>query len=192
MAPVFLLLARRGDDSQSDTPVLSTADDMSGHSGHSTGGTTTGTASNLMNMAFHTTTTDNLFSESWAPKTIGQYAGACIFLIVLAIIHRFLVAFKSVQDAKWHAKEQARVIVVGARGGEQSSDRNSMEGENNDPKSDVAAVTTARDAQGSPWTSPWRFSTEVPRAGLSTVTSGVGYLLYVYLTILSTIKPLRD
>ena len=30
-----------------------------------------------------------------------------------------------------------------------------------------------------PWTAPWRFSTELPRAGLSTVVSGVGYLLYV-------------
>ena len=29
-----------------------------------------------------------------------------------------------------------------------------------------------------PWTAPWRFSTELPRAGLSTVVSGVGYLLY--------------
>ena len=33
--------------------------------------------------------------------------------------------------------------------------------------------------EGNPWTAPWRFSIELPRAGLSTVVSGVGYLLYV-------------
>jgi len=31
--------------------------------------------------------------------------------------------------------------------------------------------------EGNPWTAPWRFSIELPRAGLSTVVSGVGYLL---------------
>ena len=37
-----------------------------------------------------------------------------------------------------------------------------------------------KEGEGNPWTAPWRFSTELPRAGLSTVVSGVGYLLYVF------------
>jgi len=175
--PPVILFARDGDGSHS-APAPNLAADMSAdmsQTGHSTG--TDGGAqmqmNHLMNMAFHNTMTDNLFFESWTPTTTGQYAGACIFLIVLAIAHRFLVAFKSVQDAKWQAKEQARSIVVAGRGG---SHRNSMESVDNDPKN-MVTITTTGEASRNPWTVPWRFSTELPRAILGTINTFLGFLL---------------
>lgn len=125
-----------------------------------------------MAMAFHTGISDILYSKSWKPTTTGQYAGTCIFLILLAVIHRFLAAFKGIQEAKWHAKERRRVIVVaGARPGTGNSSKVMMEQEQD---LDEDAV---REMPRNPWTAPWRFSTELPRAGLATVVSGVGYLL---------------
>ncbi|RPB27516.1 hypothetical protein L211DRAFT_779621 [Terfezia boudieri ATCC MYA-4762] len=124
--------------------------------------TETSSGSSMMKMAFHTSTIDNLFSEAWTPKTIGQYAGACIFLIVLAIIYCALAAFKSIQDAKWHKDERARgIVVAGTRRNKTVGSGNSGEGEEKE----------------NPWTAPWRLSIELPRAAISTVVSGVGYLL---------------
>ena len=45
-------------------------------------------------MTFFTSTSTPLFSLSWSPSTAGQYAGTCIFLIVLAALFRALVAIR--------------------------------------------------------------------------------------------------
>ncbi|KAF2170464.1 hypothetical protein M409DRAFT_64196 [Zasmidium cellare ATCC 36951] len=47
-----------------------------------------------MAMTFFTATNTPLFSFSWIPDTTGQYAGTCIFLIVLAAIFRALLAMR--------------------------------------------------------------------------------------------------
>ncbi|KFY43120.1 hypothetical protein V495_04154 [Pseudogymnoascus sp. VKM F-4514 (FW-929)] len=47
-----------------------------------------------MPMVFVTSTTSSLWSSSFTPSTIGQYAGICIFLIVFATVFRFLIAFR--------------------------------------------------------------------------------------------------
>lgn len=77
--------------------------------------------------------------------------------------------------------ERARVVVIaGARG---SSERSNSEGDSK-AAGVVASVENGNRGQGegmgNPWTAPWRFSTELPRAGLATVISGVGYLLYAF------------
>lgn len=143
--------------------------------------TETSSGSSMMKMAFHTSTIDNLFSEAWTPKTIGQYAGACIFLIVLAIIYCALAAFKSIQDAKWHKDERARGIVVA--GTRRNSVRSSVvdEGKPAAAVGNIETVGSGNSGEGeekeNPWTAPWRLSIELPRAAISTVVSGVGYLL---------------
>ena len=139
-----------------------------------------------MNMAFHTGISDVLYSESWKPTTTGQYVGACIFLVLLAVIHRFLAAFKGVQEAKWRAKERKRVIIVaGARPGTGTSGNSPLRGslksmEQQQEELDTGEEDAVREKPRNPWMTPWRFSTELPRAGLATVVSGVGYLLYVH------------
>ena len=139
-----------------------------------------------MAMAFHTGITDLLYSESWKPTTTGQYVGTCIFLILLAVVHRFLATFKGIQEAKWHEMERKRVIVVaGALPGAGNSvntplGNNSKVTVEQHNELDTGDEDAVRDKLRSPWLVPWRFSTELPRAGLGTVVSGVGYLLYVH------------
>jgi copper transporter 1 len=49
---------------------------------------------NQMKMTFFTSASTPLFASSWTPTTTGQYAGTCIFLIVLAIFFRALLAVR--------------------------------------------------------------------------------------------------
>ncbi|PQE19183.1 Ctr copper transporter protein [Rutstroemia sp. NJR-2017a BBW] len=47
-----------------------------------------------MAMTFFTSTTTPLFSMTWTPTSIGQYAGTCIFLIAFAAVFRALLAVR--------------------------------------------------------------------------------------------------
>ncbi|RMZ74288.1 Ctr copper transporter [Pyrenophora seminiperda CCB06] len=47
-----------------------------------------------MSMTFFTSTSTPLFALSWKPSTAGQYAGTCIFLIILSALFRALVAIR--------------------------------------------------------------------------------------------------
>ncbi|KAF8472618.1 Ctr copper transporter [Kalaharituber pfeilii] len=142
------------------------------HSSHDSSSSSHSSAKNhMMNMAFHNSITDNLFSEAWTPKSVGEYAGIIVFLIVLAIIHRFLVALKSVQDAKWRKRDKSRVVIV-------AKDGSTKRGESTEVTTEINSTSREDGMTGkSAWSRPWRFSTELPRAVLQTVTTGVGYLL---------------
>ncbi|KAK9783837.1 putative Ctr copper transporter family-domain-containing protein [Seiridium cardinale] len=48
-----------------------------------------------MAMVFFQSATTPLYSSAWTPSGQGPYAGTCVFLIVLATIHRILHAIKS-------------------------------------------------------------------------------------------------
>lgn len=61
----------------------------------------------MMSMTFFYSLMTPLFSDRWTPATTGQYAGTCIFLIILAVIHRALVAFRSAFFAHPHAPGHA-------------------------------------------------------------------------------------
>ncbi|KAF4552572.1 Hypothetical protein D9617_9g023610 [Elsinoe fawcettii] len=109
-----------------------------------------------MMMTFFTSSSTPLFAENWTPDTIGQYAGTCIFLIVLAIIFRGLVAVRCVfsdlyyqyshrHEPEWRA---ARIL---------DQDKNGLR------------VGTGR--------TRWTIDEAVPRAVLDTVLAGVSYLL---------------
>lgn len=56
----------------------------------------------MMSMTFFYSLMTPLFSAAWTPATTGQYAGTCIFLIVLAVVHRALVAFRTAFFAHTH------------------------------------------------------------------------------------------
>jgi hypothetical protein len=47
-----------------------------------------------MDATFFTSTTTPLWSTSFAPSNVGQYAGMCVFLIAFATIFRLLVALR--------------------------------------------------------------------------------------------------
>ncbi|KAK1486173.1 heterokaryon incompatibility protein [Colletotrichum abscissum] len=72
-----------------------------------------------MPVIFHTKMATALFSESWTPRTPGQYAGTCLALIVFTIVLRTLIAFKPMLEATvWageYEKSHSRVVEETAR-----------------------------------------------------------------------------
>jgi hypothetical protein len=160
-------------------PGMDTADDSSGSSSSSHG------SSNMMTMVFQTETRTPLYATSWTPTNAGAYAGTCIFLAVLAIIARGLVAFKAVQEARWLDREAARryVSVNGKLPlSEQiasSPDARRMTLSENGVEETVVVVERKQAV-----TRPWRFSVDPVRACLDTIIVGIGYLLFVPLGLL--------
>lgn len=131
-----------------------------------------------MRMLFFTSPSTPLFSSAFTPTTTGQYAGTCIFLVVLALVYRALFALKHLLEKRW--RDQAydrRYVVVADKMPEAERIRSSDEGK--------GAVLSANGVEESvrvvhaPVGSvqPWRFSVDLPRAGLVTVMVGIGYLL---------------
>lgn len=136
-----------------------------------------------MAMVFTNSHSTPLFSSAWTPTTSGQYAGTCIFLIILSIIGRYLLAFKASMERRWLAKALDRRYVVVA-GKTPESALPSF-----DPDTTVKTGTltcqgvdeTVRVVrQVTTETQPWRFSVDLPRALLTLVVTGIGYLLYVW------------
>ncbi|KAF1944224.1 Ctr copper transporter-like protein [Clathrospora elynae] len=141
-------------------------------------GSSTTSSHTGMAMAFFTSTTTPLYSESWAPSTAGQYAGTCIFLIVLAIMLRALFTAKTFLEvrAMKSALKRRYVVVAGERtvAEKAADDSNSMTGilTTNGVQEDVRVVSAPVS-----YVQPWRFSVDLPRALLLTIATGVGYLL---------------
>ncbi|KAJ8107621.1 hypothetical protein OPT61_g8736 [Boeremia exigua] len=130
-----------------------------------------------MAMAFFTATNTPLYSEAWTPQNAGQYAGTCIFLIILAITLRGIFTAKSFLDMKAleNAMKRRYVVVAGEKAvAEQSNDASSMTGilTTNGMQEDVRIVSAPVKL-----IQPWRFSVDLPRAALIMVATGVGYLL---------------
>ncbi|KAM0356064.1 hypothetical protein ACHAPU_000458 [Fusarium lateritium] len=151
-------------------------DDSSGSSSSSS--SSSHSSSNMMTMVFQTETRTPLYASSWTPTSAGAYAGTCIFLAILAIIARGLVAFKAVQEARWLDQEAARRYVA-VNGkiplSEQiasSPDARRMTLSENGVEETVVVVERKQAV-----TRPWRFSVDPVRACLDTVIVGIGYLL---------------
>ncbi|KAI4702243.1 hypothetical protein J4E81_002605 [Alternaria sp. BMP 2799] len=159
---------------------------MVAHEGHDMamdsmdmGGMSMGTSSHGgMAMAFVTSTTTPLFSEAWTPTTAGQYAGTCIFLIILSILLRALFTAKTYLEIKAvkSALKRRYIVVAGEKAVVDSAadDANSMTGvlTTNGVQEDVRIISAPVSH-----IQPWRFSIDLPRALLMTVVAGVGYLL---------------
>ncbi|KAL1965207.1 hypothetical protein VTN77DRAFT_5961 [Rasamsonia byssochlamydoides] len=145
----------------------------------SSSGMSSMSSSTMMTMVFTNSQTTPLYSSSWTPSTSGQYAGTCIFLIILAIIGRALIAFKAVMERRWLAAALNRryVVVAGKTPEAAAIDA--------DPDSQKARLLTAQGVEEnvkvvrriSTGPQPWRFSVDLPRALLYLCIAGVNYLL---------------
>ncbi|KAF2206648.1 hypothetical protein CERZMDRAFT_52775 [Cercospora zeae-maydis SCOH1-5] len=133
-----------------------------------------------MNMVFTTDHSTALYSSAWTPQTTGTYAATCIFLIALGVISRLLLAYRHLLESKWHDKAlKRRYVRVAGESERQQLDPNA------DEKSDYATLTMrgldenvrVLQAPHRVQATPWRFSTDLPRACIFTVQAGVGYLL---------------
>ncbi|KAK9469256.1 Ctr copper transporter family-domain-containing protein [Lipomyces arxii] len=125
-----------------------------------------------MVMAFHTSYTDLLFATGWTPTSKGKYAGACIFLIVLAVIYRFTHVIKHRSERYLSARvRQTLGDVSSANVASASMDSNSLE------KSAFTATALPDRPFQFRTVRPWRVSVDIPLALLQVVLSGVSYLL---------------
>lgn len=147
-------------------------DSSSSSSGHS------------MAMSFFDAHDTMLFSTQWTPSNAGQYAGTCIFLIVLAIIFCMLNAYRHILEVKWSDRDNSRRYVTVASPNERDQEKEGgllAEGERestltvNGVKEQVRVIRTPHKA--GVHVKPWRLSTDLPRACIFTVQHGVGYLL---------------
>ncbi|KAJ5860230.1 Ctr copper transporter [Penicillium soppii] len=147
--------------------------DMSSSSSSSSG------SSMSMSMVFTNTHNTPLFSNAWTPSSSGSFAGTCIFLIILAIIDRCLIAFKATMERHWLAKHLNRRYVAVAG---KTTEAGTID---TDPDAKFASLVTAQGVEESVKVVqsisrgpiPWRFSVDLPRAFLFLLIAGVSYLL---------------
>ena len=133
----------------------------------------------VMQMVFFTSTSTPLYSMAWAPMGTGAYAGTCIFLIILASVFRALFVVKSLLENRWADKElHRRPIIVRGRSPDTERLGNSFESKTGTlivEKGVEEQVKVVRRHERR--VTPWRISVDLPRAALTTVIAGVGYLL---------------
>jgi hypothetical protein len=134
-----------------------------------------------MTMVFTNSQATSLYSASWMPTSAGQYAGTCIFIIVLSVIGRCLIAFKAVMEQKWLAMAlNRRYVVIAGKKPESAipdTDLDSTKASLLTTHGVEENVKVVRRVSHGP--QPWRFSVDLPRALLFLCITGVSYLLYV-------------
>jgi hypothetical protein len=151
--------------------------DMGSSHSHSSSSSSTGSSMNMM--VFTNSHDTPLFSNAWTPSSSGGFAGTCIFLIVLAIIDRCLIAFKATMERRWQAAHLNRRYVTVAGKNTEAANIDA------DPDAKIASLITAQGIEESVKVVhnisrgpiPWRFSVDLPRACLFLCIAGVSYLL---------------
>ncbi|KAI1103676.1 Ctr copper transporter family-domain-containing protein [Jackrogersella minutella] len=139
---------------------------------------TSSTHEAVMNSVFQNSTTTSLYSDAWTPKTAAAYAGTIIFLIILGITFRLLLAGKTLAEERWlDAEMKRRYVVVQGKipvAEQVSTDSLSkkMTLTENGVEEDVMVVQKKKSHLR-----PWRMSVDPLRAVLDTCIAGVSYLL---------------
>ncbi|RMZ92594.1 hypothetical protein DV736_g160, partial [Chaetothyriales sp. CBS 134916] len=139
-----------------------------------------------MSMIFTNSHNTPLYSNAWTPTSAGGYAGTCIFLILLGVTLRLLLAARAVLEQRWAAQARNRryVVVVGGDGSRSSEPQ--AERIENDPDAKLGALITPQGVEervkvvtavSGGRAVPFRLSVDVPRAFLVLLITGVGYLL---------------
>ncbi|WQF80707.1 Putative Ctr copper transporter [Colletotrichum destructivum] len=119
-----------------------------------------------MAMTFFEAVRTPLYSDAWTPGNEGQYAGTCVFLIVLAAILRLLLAVKPVlEDRFW------RNLATFDDAAKDVEDAHSTDG----VEPGKSAGVLRRDIAGR-WRG-WRAGAAAARATYEVIVGGIGYLL---------------
>lgn len=119
-----------------------------------------------MEMTFFTSFKTPLFASDWTPTTKGHYAGTCIFLIVLAVILRVLIALRPILEG--------RVWTDGVQHGAPSQNLDAAV--HHKPKSYVSGWRLSIQELGARW-SRWRVNPAAGRATYELFVAGIAYLL---------------
>lgn len=151
--------------------------DMDMDMGDTTSSDTSSSSMHMMSV-FQTSMSTALYSETWTPNSAGTYAATIIFLIVLAMIFRLILAGKAIAEARWLEAELKRryVVVQGKMPISEQVSRDSLSRKmtltENGVEEDVMVVQ-----KKSLHNRPWRISVDPLRALLDTLLAGVGYML---------------
>lgn len=116
-----------------------------------------------MVMTFFTSFKTPLFSNDWTPTTKGQYASTCIFLIVLAVILRVLIAVRPVLEGRLWTDGVQHATLEGHMDQKAETKR-------------VSGVQLSMQELGNRW-SRWRVNPAAGRATYEVVIGGIAYLL---------------
>lgn len=127
-----------------------------------------------MAMVFFQSATTPLYSSAWTPSSFGPYAGTCLFLVFLAVVHRVLIALRNVL---FHAAPSLRGKPLSSHHADLESSLYQDEKE--------TLTSTWRRIRRVFRAQPISLGTETARASIEVVIGGVGYLLYV-----NTLSPL--
>ncbi|KAI3546520.1 ctr copper transporter [Colletotrichum lupini] len=118
-----------------------------------------------MAMTFFEAFQTPLYSDAWTPTSPGQYAGTCIFLIVLGSILRLLLALKPVlEDRFW------RNYPV------YESDKQALTSHHAESVEPGQAGSVIRKDIVGRWKG-WRAGAAAARATYEVIVGGIGYLL---------------
>ncbi|KAJ5092508.1 hypothetical protein NUU61_007378 [Penicillium alfredii] len=114
-----------------------------------------------------------LFSSAWTPSSSGSYAGTCIFLIVLAMVDRGLIALKAVLERHWLAAHLNRryVAITG-----KTSEAGRID---TDPDAKIASLVTAQGVEESVKVVRSLSHGPIPWRMLAVMTMNVGYFCSV-------------
>lgn len=118
-----------------------------------------------MAMVFFQNMVTPLWSLAWTPNSTHAYAGTCIFLIVLAVLHRALMALRSIAfDGNPNLVSQAHI----------ASDKESLMPERIRPPQMGNLGQQLRKKRSR---HPFLVSVELGRSILEVFIGGIGYLL---------------
>jgi solute carrier family 31 (copper transporter), member 1 len=118
-----------------------------------------------------------LYSPTWIPVSEGNYAGTCLFLVVLAFIFRALVSLRSILKRRAIDTDlNSRYTIISRRPAEDI---------NNDPQSPRSPLKENIDEDNVivvrrpvKVVRPWKLTPAVVRSVVDVVTVGVVYLLW--------------
>ncbi|KAK7204919.1 Ctr copper transporter family-domain-containing protein [Myxozyma melibiosi] len=134
----------------------------------------TSSSMDMTSMSFHANSQDFLLATGWTPSNRGQYVGACIFLIVLAVIYRATHVIK--HRTERYLVARARVNAVPAASPPEDSDLEKYVAAS-------GASTSAEQRRQVPrpfdftHARPWRVSIDVPLSVIQFFLSAISYLL---------------
>lgn len=116
-----------------------------------------------------------LYSSTWMPVSADNYAGTCIFLAVLGVIFRSLVALKSTLERRWiDAELNSRYTVVTENLAKKHVASQATRSLLREEGVEDDVIVVHRHING---VRPWRLTIDGPQAVIDTMIAGLLYLL---------------
>jgi len=129
-------------------------------------GSSSNSTSDMMMMAYlHITGGDNLFFKSWHPSSNGAIAGACIGLVALSILERFVDGIRNRLEGYW--SRRALVLMTGNAG----EDNGCCDNSDSDTHTKASTLHHRRTSP------PFILAHDLPRGIVHIIQSALSYAL---------------